>query len=291
MTDRSPGVCAAGISRQQDSHATRRSRHARKVAPAQLIVASGNARRRVRVEPGADETTLAVLPEPATATSGRGASEAAGDAVLGGTRPGAADRRVTVRVLSHAEDTCVVSIDGRSMVVRVAPAAGGGHHAMTGGDSFEVVPDPDAPAAGGAADRAATHTATADAPAGDAAAADTAVAYTTAATADAPAAGRAVAAAAGGRSGVAAGAADLDALCAPMPATVTAILVDPGSDVAAGDPLVRLEAMKMELAVRAPMAGRVRTVDCRVGELVQPGRPLVTLDAEDAAAPGRRCGS
>ena len=71
--------------------------------------------------------------------------------------------------------------------------------------------------------------------------------------------------------------ADLDALAAPMPAAVSAILVKPGTVVEAGDTLLRLEAMKMELAIRAPSAGLVTSVDCRVGDLVQPGRPLVTL--------------
>ena len=74
------------------------------------------------------------------------------------------------------------------------------------------------------------------------------------------------------------GTADLDALAAPMPATVSAVLVEPGAVVEAGDTLVRLEAMKMELAIRAPSAGRVTSVDCRVGDLVQPGRPLVALE-------------
>lgn len=80
-------------------------------------------------------------------------------------------------------------------------------------------------------------------------------------------------------------AADLDALCAPMPATVSAILVQPGAVVSADDTLVRLEAMKMEMAVRAPCAGRVTTIDCRVGDLVQPGRPLVTLDPDRSTRP------
>ena len=94
-----------------------------------------------------------------------------------------------------------------------------------------------------------------------------------AASADSREAGRPVA-------GKTSAAADLDALCAPMPATVSAILVKPGAVVDAGDTLVRLEAMKMELAIRAPSAGRVTTLDCRVGDLVQPGRPLVTLDPD-----------
>ena len=71
---------------------------------------------------------------------------------------------------------------------------------------------------------------------------------------------------------------DLDALAAPMPATVVAINVTPGQDVKTGEALVVLEAMKMELAVTAPHDGRIRRVACHVGELVQPGVPLVELD-------------
>lgn len=71
---------------------------------------------------------------------------------------------------------------------------------------------------------------------------------------------------------------DQMALSAPMPATVVAISVTPGQDVATGDLLVMLEAMKMELPIRAPRPGRVRTLACREGELVQPGVPLVQMD-------------
>ena len=71
---------------------------------------------------------------------------------------------------------------------------------------------------------------------------------------------------------------DEAALAAPMPATVVAINVTSGQHVKAGDALVVLEAMKMELAVTAPYDGRVRRVACRVGELVQPGVPLVEFD-------------
>ena len=71
---------------------------------------------------------------------------------------------------------------------------------------------------------------------------------------------------------------DQMALSAPMPATVVAITVTPGQEVAAGDLLVMLEAMKMELPIRAPHAGRVKTLVCREGDLVQPGVPLVELE-------------
>jgi 3-methylcrotonyl-CoA carboxylase alpha subunit len=71
---------------------------------------------------------------------------------------------------------------------------------------------------------------------------------------------------------------DQMALSAPMPATVVAINVAPGQEVAAGDLLVMLEAMKMELPIRAPRPGRVKALACREGELVQPGMLLVQLD-------------
>jgi len=66
-------------------------------------------------------------------------------------------------------------------------------------------------------------------------------------------------------------------LAAPMPATVLSIAVEPGARVAAGDTLLVLEAMKMELPVRAPRDGTVAAVHCREGELVQPGVTLVDL--------------
>lgn len=71
---------------------------------------------------------------------------------------------------------------------------------------------------------------------------------------------------------------DQASLAAPMPATVIAIAVQPGQKVAAGDVLIRLEAMKMELPVRSPRDATVVAVKCREGELVQPGVPLLELD-------------
>ncbi len=70
--------------------------------------------------------------------------------------------------------------------------------------------------------------------------------------------------------------ADAD-MTAPMPATVVTIAAPPGTQVATGDPLIVLEAMKMELVVRAPRAGQVSAVHCRVGEIVRPGTRLVEL--------------
>ena len=66
-------------------------------------------------------------------------------------------------------------------------------------------------------------------------------------------------------------------LSAPMPATVRAIAVTPGARVARGDTLIVLEAMKMELPLKAPVDGVIAAIACQVGDLVQPGIPLVEL--------------
>lgn len=66
-------------------------------------------------------------------------------------------------------------------------------------------------------------------------------------------------------------------LSAPMPATVRAVLVHVGAHVHAGDTVVTLEAMKMELSLRAPSDGTVTAIHCRAGELVQAGVPLVEI--------------
>ena len=68
------------------------------------------------------------------------------------------------------------------------------------------------------------------------------------------------------------------ALSAPMPARVLAIMVEPGQRVAKGDVLVTLEAMKMELPVRAPRDGTVASVSCQTGRMVNAGDHLVELE-------------
>jgi len=68
-----------------------------------------------------------------------------------------------------------------------------------------------------------------------------------------------------------------DAMMAPMLATVATLSVAVGDAVAVGDVLLVLEAMKMELPVRAARAGTIRAVHCRQGEMVQPGVPLVEI--------------
>jgi biotin carboxyl carrier protein len=62
-----------------------------------------------------------------------------------------------------------------------------------------------------------------------------------------------------------------------MPATVVKVLVAPGQAVRHGDTLLLVEAMKMELPIRAPGDAIVKAVHCREGDLVQPDRTLVEL--------------
>jgi biotin carboxyl carrier protein len=71
---------------------------------------------------------------------------------------------------------------------------------------------------------------------------------------------------------------DSHELSSPMPATVVRVLVEAGQRVSRGDTLVMLEAMKMELSVRAPRDAMVQAIHCRAGELVQPGVQLIELE-------------
>ncbi len=64
---------------------------------------------------------------------------------------------------------------------------------------------------------------------------------------------------------------------APMPGSVIAVHVAPGVLVQPGDPLVTLEAMKMEHVVTAPGPGTVRLLPVRSGEQVRRGQLLVVL--------------
>ena len=72
-------------------------------------------------------------------------------------------------------------------------------------------------------------------------------------------------------------------LSAPMPATVRRINVKVGDRVERGDTLLILEAMKMELPVKSQSAGIIEAINCREGELVQPGAPLIEIEAPDEA--------
>ena len=76
-------------------------------------------------------------------------------------------------------------------------------------------------------------------------------------------------------------------LTAPMPATVVQVKVAPGDAVKRGDILIVLEAMKMELPVRAPADGRVTAVHCEPGQLVQPDTGLIDIGPDGDGQLGR----
>jgi biotin carboxyl carrier protein len=63
----------------------------------------------------------------------------------------------------------------------------------------------------------------------------------------------------------------------PMPGKVLQVTAELGKEVAAGDPLLILEAMKMENVLSAEVAGTVKEVHVRAGEMVEPGKLLVVI--------------
>jgi biotin carboxyl carrier protein len=63
-----------------------------------------------------------------------------------------------------------------------------------------------------------------------------------------------------------------------MPGKVVKVLVKPGEAVAANQPLIVVEAMKMENEVRAPRAGAVTVVHVRDGQTIDAQGALVTIE-------------
>jgi biotin carboxyl carrier protein len=65
---------------------------------------------------------------------------------------------------------------------------------------------------------------------------------------------------------------------APMPGRVVRVLVAAGDEVQARQPIVVIEAMKMENELRSPKAGRVKDVTVTPGTSVEAGRVLVVIE-------------
>ena len=75
------------------------------------------------------------------------------------------------------------------------------------------------------------------------------------------------------------GASEHESAFAPMPGQVLKILVEVGQQVSPGDPLVILEAMKMEQTLRAAAGGVVEAVLVKQGDVVAPGDALIEIAA------------
>jgi acetyl-CoA carboxylase biotin carboxyl carrier protein len=67
-------------------------------------------------------------------------------------------------------------------------------------------------------------------------------------------------------------------LTAHITGTVWKIVKRPGDSVAAGEPVLILESMKMEMPVEAPVAGKLGQLHCTEGQAVEEGALLATLE-------------
>ena len=77
----------------------------------------------------------------------------------------------------------------------------------------------------------------------------------------------------------AAGAAEQETANAPMPGLVLRIPVELGQEVQPGQPLIILEAMKMEQTIRAGVHGSVKAILVKVGDIIAPGQMLIEIGA------------
>lgn len=70
-----------------------------------------------------------------------------------------------------------------------------------------------------------------------------------------------------------------DKIAAPLPGTVVAVLAEEGAKLEKGAPILTLEVMKMEQTLRAPYAGVLTSIKCKVGDIVQEGVELAVVEA------------
>ena len=69
-----------------------------------------------------------------------------------------------------------------------------------------------------------------------------------------------------------------DKIVAPLPGTVVAVLAEEGATLEKGAPILTLEVMKMEQTLRAPFAGVLKAIKCKVGDIVQEGVELAEIE-------------
>jgi 3-methylcrotonyl-CoA carboxylase alpha subunit len=69
-----------------------------------------------------------------------------------------------------------------------------------------------------------------------------------------------------------------DKIVAPLPGTVVALLAEVGATLEKGAPILTLEVMKMEQTLRAPFAGVLKVIKCKVGDIVGEGVELAEVE-------------
>jgi 3-methylcrotonyl-CoA carboxylase alpha subunit len=69
-----------------------------------------------------------------------------------------------------------------------------------------------------------------------------------------------------------------DRIVAPLPGTVVALLAKEGETLEKGAAILTLEVMKMEQTMRAPFAGVLKVIKCKVGDIVQEGVELAEME-------------
>jgi 3-methylcrotonyl-CoA carboxylase alpha subunit len=69
-----------------------------------------------------------------------------------------------------------------------------------------------------------------------------------------------------------------DKIVAPLPGTVVALLAEVGATLEKGAPILTLEVMKMEQTLRAPFAGVLKEIKCKVGDIVGEGVELAVVE-------------
>jgi 3-methylcrotonyl-CoA carboxylase alpha subunit len=69
-----------------------------------------------------------------------------------------------------------------------------------------------------------------------------------------------------------------DKIIAPLPGTVVALLAEVGAKLEKGAPILTLEVMKMEQTLRAPFAGVLTAIKCKVGDIVGEGVELAEVE-------------
>ena len=68
---------------------------------------------------------------------------------------------------------------------------------------------------------------------------------------------------------------------AQMPGKILKLMVEQGAKVDVGQPLVAMEAMKMEYVLKADLAGVVEAIGCSIGDQVSLGQLLVQLAGKE----------